>query len=589
MNSFLKQVLATVVGLILVCIVFTIISIVTFAGMIASSGATTSIDENSVLRIKLQGTIEERAGEENPLAMLTGDEVTTIGLDQAMEAISKAAKNDKIQGIYLEGGVLAATPAMMEELRHALLEFKKSGKWIMAYGDTYTKGAYYLCSTADTIMLNPIGMLDWSGMASEPIFFKETLEKIGVRMQVFKVGTFKSAVEPFTQTQMSEPNRLQVTSYLGSIWNTMLQDVAASRKFKVEQLNSMADTMTVFTDPADALKAGMVDKLCYISDVRDVLRNKLNLDDDDDINFVSIQDVANSETLAEKEDNEIAVYYAYGEIVDIAPSGIQDEHQIVGKTVVSDLKELREDDDVKAVVLRVNSPGGSAYASEQIWHEITLLAEKKPVVVSMGGMAASGGYYISCGASKIFAEKSTLTGSIGIFGMIPDASELLTDKLGLHFDCVKTNQLSDFGATGRPFNQQESALVQAHVEKGYRLFLSRVALGRKMKTAQVDSIGQGRVWTGEQAVKIGLVDKIGDLNDAIKAAAKLAKTDKYSVGRYPASESWFEAMFNDHKSSYLESQMKDMLGTNYDALRLLRSLQGQSAIQARIPFDPNIR
>ena len=521
MNSFLKQVLATIVGLILVCIIFTIISIVSLAGMIASNSTATSIDENSVLRIKLQGTIEERAGEENPLAMLTGDEVTTIGLDQAMEAISKAAKNDKIQGIYLEGGVLAATPAMMEELRHALLEFK------------------------------------------------ETLEKIGVRMQVFKVGTFKSAVEPFTQTQMSEPNRLQVTSYLGSIWNTMLQDVAASRKFKVEQLNSMADTMTVFTDPADALKAGMVDKLCYISDVRTVLRSKLKLDEDDDINFVSIQDVVNSETLAEKEDNEIAVYYAYGEIVDIAPSGIQDEHQIVGKTVVSDLKELREDDDVKAVVLRVNSPGGSAYASEQIWHEITLLAEKKPVVVSMGGMAASGGYYISCGANKIFAEKSTLTGSIGIFGMIPDASELLTDKLGLHFDCVKTNQLSDLGATGRPFNQQESALVQAHVEKGYRLFLSRVALGRKMTTAQVDSIGQGRVWTGEQAVKIGLVDKIGDLNDAIK--------------------SWFEAMFNDHKSSYLESQMKDMLGTNYDALRLLRSLQGQSAIQARIPFDPNIR
>ena len=589
MKSFFKQVLATVVGLVLVCIAFSILSIVTIAGMVATSGASKSIEDKSVLRINLQGTIEERAGETDPLAMLSGNEITSIGLDEAMDAISKAAKNDKIKGIYLEGGAIAATPAMMEELRHALLEFKKSGKWIMAYGDVYTKGAYYLCSTADTVMLNPIGMLDWSGMASQPIFFKETLEKVGVRMQVFKVGTFKSAVEPFTQTQMSEPNRLQVTSYLGSIWNTMLQDVAASRKVKVDRLNSMADTMTVFTDPADALKAGMVDKLCYISDVRKVLQRKLKLDEDEDIKFVSIQDVANSETLAEKEDDEIAVYYAYGDIVDDAESGIRQEHQIVGKNVTTDLKELREDDDVKAVVLRVNSGGGSAYASEQIWHEITLLSEKKPVVVSMGGMAASGGYYISCGANKIFAEKSTLTGSIGIFGMIPDASELLTDKLGLHFDCVKTNKFSDFGATGRPFNEEEGALLQAHVEKGYRLFLSRVALGRMIKTAQVDSIGQGRVWSGEQALKIGLVDEIGDLSDAIKAAAKLAKTKKYSVGRYPAPENWLQTMLKDQKSSYLESRLKDMLGINYDALRILRKLQGQSAIQARIPFDPNIR
>ena len=591
MKDFIKYTLATIVGLLLFSTIMTVIFIISIAGMAASEGMTSPIQKKSILKISLNTSMEERA-DEMPFdfAALTGSEDETIGLDEAIIALDKAAKNKNILGVYLEGGSLSATPAMAEELRHALARFKESGKWILAYGDAYSKNAYYLSSLADKIMLNPIGFLDWSGLASEPIFYKGLLEKVGVKMQVFKVGTYKSAVEPFINTSMSDANREQVTSFLTSIWNNMLKDVAQSRAMSVEQLNGLADSTTMLSDPTLSVKSGLVDTLCYISDVKRILKEQAGLDEDDDLRFVTLKDVAHAETLKDKVSDEIAVYYAYGDIVEeTGGMSFSTEHQIVGKEVVKDLQRLREDDDVKAVVMRVNSGGGSAYASEQIWKEVTLLKEKKPVIVSMGGMAASGGYYISCAANKIIAEASTLTGSIGIFGMIPDASELLTQKLGLNFDVVKTNTLSDLGAMGRPLNETEGAMLQSHINQGYELFTGRVADGRKMKQDDVKAIAEGRVWTGEQALGIGLVDKLGDLDDAIAAAAEAAGIEKYSVGRYPDSEPWYADLLDKQKKSYLEEEMRATLGEYYNSFNLLRTLNRQAPVQARIPFDPNIR
>ena len=589
MKDFIKYTMATVVGLVLVSIIMGILTFVSMAGMIASEGMSSPIEKKSVLRITLKGSITERAGEENPLSQLGGETTQQIALDQALQALEKAAKNDKIEGIYMEGGILSAYPAEVQELRQALLKFKKSGKWIIAYADTYSRSAYYLCSVADKVYLNPIGMLDWSGLSSNPMFFTGLMKKLGIKMQVFKVGTYKSAVEPYIAEQMSDANREQVSSYQQSIWNNMLKDVAKSRKTTVEALNSLADSLTILSGPEASVKGGLVDKLCYQDEVKKILKNKAKMEEDESLRFVSISDVALSEELNDKVDDEIAVYYAYGEIKEDITGGFAQESAITSKQMTKDLQELREDDDVKAVVLRVNSPGGSAYASEQIWREVQLLSKEKPVIVSMGALAASGGYYISCGANKIFAEPTTLTGSIGIFGMIPDATELLTDKLGLSFDVVKTNAHSDFGAMGRPLNESECRLMQAYINQGYELFTGRVAQGRKISQDSVKAVAEGRVWTGEQAMKIGLVDKLGNLNDAIAAAAKAAKIEKYSVGRYPEPAPWFASLLQEKKADYMDSQMRSALGEFYPAFSLIRNLKNQDAIQARMTFIPDFR
>lgn len=589
MKDFIKYTMATVVGLVLVSIIMGILTFVSMAGMIASEGMSSPIEKKSVLRITLKGSITERAGEENPLSKLGGETTQQIALDQALQALEKAAKNDKIEGIYMEGGILSAYPAEVQELRQALLEFKKSGKWIIAYADTYSRSAYYLCSVADKVYLNPIGMLDWSGLSSNPMFFTGLMKKLGIKMQVFKVGTYKSAVEPYIAEQMSDANREQVSSYQQSIWNNMLKDVAKSRKTTAEALNSLADSLTILSGPEASVKGGLVDKLCYQDEVKKILKNKAKMEEEESLRFVSISDVALSEELNDKVDDEIAVYYAYGEIKEDITGGFAQESAITSKQMTKDLQELREDDDVKAVVLRVNSPGGSAYASEQIWREVQLLSKEKPVIVSMGALAASGGYYISCGANKIFAEPTTLTGSIGIFGMIPDATELLTDKLGLSFDVVKTNAHSDFGAMGRPLNESECRLMQAYINQGYELFTGRVAQGRKISQDSVKAVAEGRVWTGEQAMKIGLVDKLGNLNDAIAAAAKAAKIEKYSVGRYPEPAPWFASLLQEKKADYMDSQMRSALGEFYPAFSLIRNLKNQDAIQARMTFIPDFR
>lgn len=591
MKSFIKYTMATVVGIFLTMTLFTIISIISLAGMMATEGMSAPIKEKSILRLDLSGTLAERS-ESNPFAVLMGKENTALSLEDALLALDKAAKNENIIGVYLEGGSMGANPGMAQELRQALVEFKESGKWVVAYGDSYGKTAYYLSSVADSVLLNPEGNVDFGGMASQIMFYKDVMEKIGVKMQVFKVGTYKSAVEPFICTEMSPANREQVTSYLFSIWTNMLKDVAASRNMEVGKLNSLADSLTMISEASVALNGGLVDKLCYMDEVKAILREKSGLEDeDDDLVFASVADVAKSETLDEKVDDQVAVYYAYGEIVQSQGTGLgmSQEHQIVGEKMIKDLQDLREDDDVKAVVIRVNSPGGSAFASEQIWREVCLLKEKKPVVVSMGGMAASGGYYISCAANRIFAEPTTLTGSIGIFGMIPDVSELMTGKIGLKFDVVKTNEMSDIGTMARPFNEAESAQMQKMINRGYDLFTKRVADGRGMAQDSVKLIAEGRVWTGEQGLNIGLVDELGNLDDAVAHAAELAKVEKFRAVPYPGADNPFELLLNQTKGGYLDSELRELLGEGYAVYSLVRNVKDADRIQARMPFEMNIQ
>ena len=604
MKGFLKIVFGTMVGIGLWCVLAFLILIISLVGMSASESATTSVRKGSVLRINLTGVLDERAGQQSPLDMIQGDTEAPLALDQLKEAIADAAKNEKIEGIYLEIDAFAGgTPATIQELRQALVKFKKdSGKWIMAYGDAYNQSAYYLASVADQIAMNPEGMLDWHGLASASMFFTDAAKKLGVKFQVFKVGTYKSAVEPYILTQMSDANREQVTSFLNSIWKNIVAEVGESRNLSAEKLNELADSAIAFRKQDQALQAGLIDTLYYLDQFKASLRERLDLKEGKEIRFVSPADVIAAAD-KDKSDDKIAVYYAVGEIVDQEPSGIgavQGETNIVTLPTIRELQKLRKDEDVKAVVIRVNSPGGSAFASEQIWHEIQLLKAEKPVVISMGGLAASGGYYISCGADKIFAEPTTLTGSIGIFGLIPEASELLEQKVGLHFDVVKTNRLSDMGGASvmglpaRAFTAEEGALLQAYVERGYDTFISRVSAGRGISKDSVDAIGQGRVWTGEQAIGLGLVDQIGNLDDAIAEAAKLAELgEKYTTETYPAEKPWLESLMETKKESYFDEQLRLRLGAMYPFVQTLQLMSKPKSLRecvyARLPYEMYIR
>lgn len=585
MKDFFKFTLASMLGTLCLCVFMGLMSFVMLLTMALASEGRPSVKDGSVLRIQLSGQINERS-KSNPFAEFLGnDALASQGLDELKTAIRVAKDNDRVKGIYIEGGAFSADFATLEELRKSLVDFKKSGKFILSYADTYTQGSYYLASTADRVLLNPQGMLDWHGIASQPIFFTDLMKKVGVKMQVFKVGTFKSAVEPFILTGMSDANRQQVQSFVGDIWQGVCRDVAASRKLTVDSLNAYADRYAVLAPSTSYVQMHLVDSLSYIDGVRDKLRQ---LAQTEKVNFVSVSDMAKLDK-PNKSSDKVAVYYAEGDIVDQMAKTSQ-QSQIVGQTVVDDLDRLANDDKVKAVVLRINSGGGSAYASEQMWRAVQLLKKKKPVVVSMSGMAASGGYYMSCGADYIVAEPTTLTGSIGIFGMIPDASELLTEKLGLHFDVVKTNAASDFGAMGRGFNPQEAEAMQAYVNNGYRLFLQRVAAGRKMKPGDVDKIAQGRVWTGRQALQIRLVDKLGTLEDAIAEAARRAKVKDYSVTHSPAPSNWYDQFLaSTLKKDYLEEKLHTTLGEYYAPLRFVSTLSTQSCMQARMFYVPNLK
>lgn len=590
MKQFLKYVAATVTGIVLVAVIMGILSIISLVGLAASSASSTNVEENSVFALSLSGQLQERS-DSNPLAELTGQVGESLGLDDMLSAIRKAKENDDIKGIYIEAGIFAGdSPASMHAIREALLDFKKSGKWIVAYGDSYTQATYYICSVADKLYLNPEGMVDWHGLASTPYFVKDLLAKFGVKVQLCKVGKYKSAPEMLTADGMSEPNREQVTAYLTGVWKVMVNDVSKSRKISTDSLNAYADRYVALADQQELVKMKLVDKLLYTDQVKGEIKKMLKIDADDDIKQLSMSDMLNVKG-KKKKGEEVAVYYAYGDIVDSETGGMmQSDHSIVANKVCKDLEKLMKDDDVKAVVLRVNSPGGSAYASEQIWHAITQLKGKKPVVVSMGGYAASGGYYISCNANYIYSEPTTLTGSIGIFGMFPDFSGLLTDKLGVKFDEVKTNKHAAFGTMARPFNAEEMELLGNYIDRGYKLFRKRVAEGRKMPVEKVEEIAQGRVWLGNDALGIKLVDAIGSLDDAVKKAAQLAKLTEYHTNSYPEGDDWLSSLLNKvSNQNYLDEQMHATLGEYYEPLRFVKSINRQSAIQARLPYYLDIK
>ena len=589
MKDFFKYVLATIVGIVILFVVIAILGAMSLVGMVASGEATKNVSDNSVLVVNLAGTMEEQAGD-NTLNQFLGSAASTMGLQETLEAIQKAKENDNVKGIYIEAGSFSADYASLQEVRNALLDFKKSGKWIVAYGDIYTQATYYLCSVADKVWMNPSGEIDWHGMASQPIFVKDLLAKVGIKMQVIKVGKYKSATEMYTEEHMSDANREQTQAYINSIWKQITNDVSSSRKISVDSLNAYADRLVMFEGAEAQKKYKLVDALLYHDQVKAEVKKLLKLDDDKSINQLSISDM---QTVKRKKDGEqVAVYYAYGDIVDSPTQGMLmgGGHQIVANNVNSDLQSLADDDNVKAVVIRVNSPGGSAYASEQLWHQIEVLKQKKPVVVSMGGYAASGGYYMSSGANYIFAEPTTLTGSIGIFGTIPDRSELMTKKLGLKFDEVKTNKNAAFGTSSRPFNAEEISYLQSYINRGYQLFRKRVADGRKMTIEQVEAIAQGHVFTGADALKIKLVDELGGLDKAIAKAAQLAKIDEYYTNNYPAPPSIFDQLMNQAKGgNYLDDQLRVALGEYYQPFMLMREANQMSPVQARLPYFLNIK
>ena len=590
MKDFFKYMSATVVGLIVFTLLTGVIGAMCIVGMIASGSSAKDVSDNSVMVLNMSGMLDE-SSESSFMDELNGGTVGTIGLDDVLEAIGKAKDNDKIKGIYIEAGMLSADSyASLAAIRNALLDFKKSGKWIVAYGDVYTQGTYYVASVADKVFLNPSGQIDWHGISSQPVFLKDLMAKFGVKMQLAKVGTYKSAPEMYTADKMSDANREQVTAYVNGIWQNVCKAVSESRKISVEQLNAYADNFITLNDPKDFVKYKFVDKLIYTDQIDAEINKLLKQDADDNINTVSLAEMKVVKSKEEKGE-EIAVYYAYGNIVDNATGGmLSNEHNIISKTVCDDLKALMDDDDVKAVVLRINSGGGSAYASEQIWHYVEMLKKEKPVVVSMGGMAASGGYYISSGANWIVAEPTTLTGSIGIFGMFPDFSGLLTEKLGVKFDEVKTNKHSAFGTPARPFNEEEMRYLSNYIDRGYALFRSRVAQGRKMKVEQVEKIAQGRVWLGQDALKVKLVDELGGLDKAVAKAAQLAKLKEYHTAAYPGKTSWVDQLLNNLSGdSYINAQARQALGEYYEPFMLMKDINNQSAIQARIPFKLNIK
>ena len=585
MKDFLKYVLATVTGIILLTVIMGILATISMVGIAASSASSTKVEENSVFTLMLSGQLDERA-EENPLSMLSGQISENVGLDDIISSIRKAKENEDIKGIYIEAGIFSSdSPASSHAIREALIDFKKSGKWIVAYADSYEQSSYYICSVADKIFLNPQGMVDWHGLGATPYFVKDLLAKLGIKVQLCKVGKYKSAPEMLTADGMSEPNREQVTAYINGIWQVMLKEVAESRKIAVDSLNAYADRFIALSKPEDYVKLKLVDKLLYTNEVKGEIKKMLKIDADESFPQLTLKDMENVKG-KKKEGDQVAVYYAYGDIVDSDTGDMTDqEHSIVASKVCKDLEKLAEDDDVKAVVLRVNSPGGSAYASEQIWHAMTNLKAKKPVVVSMGGYAASGGYYISCPANYIIAEPTTITGSIGIFGMFPDFSGLLTEKLGIKFDEVKTNKHAAFGTMSRPFNAEEMALLEQYIDRGYQLFRKRVADGRKQSVETIEEIAQGRVWLANDALKNKLVDEIGSLDKAIEKAAKLAKLSEYHATCYPEPTNWFDALMNQgNKGSYLDSHLRTTLGEYYEPFTYVKNIRHQNAIQARLPY-----
>ena len=594
MKDFFKNVAATIVGLFAFGLIMTILGFISIIGMVASSNSKPTLKDNAVMVMKLQGQIEDRT-EDNWLGELTGEQFNNIGMNRILSSIRKAKNEDKVKGIYLETGILETDYATLQEIRNALADFKKSGKWIIAYGDALSQGGYYLASVANKVYVNPEGNVDWHGIASQPQYIKDVAAKFGVHFTVVKVGKYKSYTETYTEDKMSDANREQVSRYISGLWLQMLGDVSKSRNISKDSLNRYADGLMVFDDTKLLKSRKMVDGFCYYDEIRDVVKKQLGLKADETINQVDYNDVDMTIDDSNLMGEEIAVYYCQGSIVRMETPSIYDsEQQIVSTKVIKDLQELADNSQVKAVVLRINSGGGDAYASEQIWRAVKELNKKKPVVVSMGGMAASGAYYMSMGAQYIMAQPTTLTGSIGIFGALPDFSDLMTKKLGFKYDEVKTNRNSTYASAGmsRPWSAEEIASMQNYVNRGYSLFRNRVAEGRKMSTEQVEKIAQGRVWLGTDAKKIKLIDGFGGLSDAIDKAAELAHLSSYQAVEYPALAGWMEQLLDmagGNKGTYLDEQLRLALGDLYQPFIMIRNMKEKEPIQAALPYVLNIQ
>ena len=602
MKQFFKMVLATVCGIAIFLLITGFFLVISLAGMLASDSASTKVKENSVFVIKLDGSLSERSEESSPFDELLGMvDGASMGLDDLIASIRKAKNNDDIKGIYLEGGSLSFdAPASAQQLRDALKDFKQSGKWIVAYADMYYQVSYYVASVADKVYLNDHGSIDFKGLGGKGEYMKGLYDKLGIKYQVAKVGKYKSYVESNTLTGMSEYDREQREAYLNGIWNYWLKEIAEARKVKAEDLNQLAnDSVMAFADTKDYVTAKLIDKVIFPEEIKAEIKGRLKLDKDDDIQQLTLSDMLNVKSDKSNDGEKIAVYYAFGSIVDSEAMNLLNGggHSIVGKSTAEDLRKLADDDDVKAVVFRVNSGGGSAVASEQIRHALKLLKAKKPLVVSMGGMAASGGYWISSPANYIFAEPTTITGSIGIFGLIPNFSGLVTDKLGVTFDGVTTNKFTDYEQDlilGKD-NAEIMKHMQTYIDHGYQQFLDIVSEGRGMKPAQVDSIGQGRVWLATDALKIKLVDQLGSLDDAVKKAAELAKLKEYHTASYPGKGSWLDSfMPKEDKGTYLDSklqaELKAFLGDLYEPLMEIRqTVKDGSHMQARMLDDVRVK
>ncbi|MCB0755878.1 MAG: signal peptide peptidase SppA, partial [Flavobacteriales bacterium] len=561
------------------------------AGIGASMGDKQKVEvkDNSVLHLKLDQQIQER-GKDNPFGNLNagpfGDQ-GALGLNDILSSLENAANDDKIKGIYLDVQSIPAGMATVEEIRNGLLKFKESGKWIVSYSEIYTQKAYYVVSVSDEIWLNPEGMLEWKGLGAQLMFMKGMFEKLEVEPQIIRYGKFKSAIEPLILDKMSEANRMQTMTYLSDLWNKMLAGVAEGRGKTVAELDGYSQNATI-QDADDALEYGLVDELLYKDQVIEKLREKMGITDEDEkVNYIGLGKYKDAPKAKGDDDDKatrkekIAVIYAVGSI----EGGNGDDETIGSETISKEIRKAREDDKIKAIVLRVNSPGGSALASDVMWREIVLAKEVKPVVVSMGDVAASGGYYISCAADSIFAQPNTITGSIGVFGVLMNAQKMVNNKLGITIDTVKTNKFADLGTPFRPLTETERGIIQKGVNDIYTDFITKVAEGRGMKVADVDSIGQGRVWSGEDALEIGLVDRLGGIDDAIACAARMAEVENYRVLEFPEKKDPFQQMVEDLTGKGEEALLKHRLGSYYEYVKDVEELMNMEGVQARLPYQ----
>lgn len=589
MKQFFKMMFASVLGVIIGVTVLVVVGVITGVGLLATMTTSSSSyvpQKQTILNLSLNGVLKDHATE-SPFASIMGDDLRVFSLQEILTAIQMAKENPNVSGIYLKAGYFSAGGASLLEIRRALIDFKSSGKFIVAYADNYTQGTYFVCATADKVFLNPQGALGIQGLALETTFYKGILKKAGVEMQVFKVGTYKGAVEPYLLDHLSDANREQMTSYLSSNWNVLCAGIAESRNLQPAVIDRFTNEGLSFADPEEAVKLGLVDELRYASEVETYLKEKVGAPDEK-LHFANCQQIASLKSAQPTSQQRIAVMYAEGEIVPEAADQRYNMASLITEKMGEELIKLKEDKEVKAVVIRVNSPGGSAYVSDQIWKQVKALKAEKPVVVSMGNVAASGGYYISCAANQIVAEPNTLTGSIGVFGMFPNMTGLF-EKLDVTSDVVKTHTFTDLGNIARPMTVEEKALVQGAVERNYRTFLARCADGRSMSVEAIDAIGQGRVWTGEQALANGLVDRLGDLDTAIQVAADLADLSEYSIQTVSSSKNWWDKLLDDQLGGMRILLMQWLLGDDYAQIQLLRQVRDTQGIWARLPFDWNVQ